>query len=201
MINYSNIEVVSRRKKRLTIERDFPDALILDVTSKAESPWIKFSPFYPHGGIPVPYAAEVFAESVEGVWQGLKVFDNHGVDQTKFNVTGMKGIKRTCRKYGNVLGHKKGVNSSELIPYIEARYEIYLPCYHFVLKNYLVNEIQFLRDKVNDGSKLVLLDYETNCDISDPSRPLSHAALIRSYISDNWPTKPTKKLSGTSIIR
>ena len=31
------------------------------------------SPFYPHGGIPIPFSGSVTSQSVEGIWQGLKV--------------------------------------------------------------------------------------------------------------------------------
>jgi O-acetyl-ADP-ribose deacetylase (regulator of RNase III) len=61
------IAVESRRKKRSTIEKAWPGALILDVTSRGDEPWVRFSPFYPHGGIPVPNSPGVFARSVEGL--------------------------------------------------------------------------------------------------------------------------------------
>ncbi|WP_374223344.1 hypothetical protein [Streptomyces sp. F63] len=52
----------------------FPGAEVIDVTSRAPEPWVRLSPFYPHGGIPVPYCDDVTSESVEGIWQALKVF-------------------------------------------------------------------------------------------------------------------------------
>jgi hypothetical protein len=33
----------------------------------------------------------------------------------------------------------------------------------------------------------VLLDYETNGDVEDLSRPLSHAALVKHYLEEKWP--------------
>jgi len=45
------ILVENCRKKLGTLERATPGALILDLTSKAEEPWVRVSPFYPHGGI------------------------------------------------------------------------------------------------------------------------------------------------------
>ena len=44
----------------------------------------KLSPFYPHGGIPVPFSESVTAMCVEAVWQGLKVFENCGIDTELF---------------------------------------------------------------------------------------------------------------------
>ena len=49
------IYVSSKRKKNETILKAFPNALIIDVTSKSSDKWIAFSPFYPHGNIPIPF--------------------------------------------------------------------------------------------------------------------------------------------------
>ncbi len=35
---------------------------------------------------------------------------------------------------------------------------------------------------------VVLLDYETNDDIENTASPLSHAALIKAYLDNRWPT-------------
>jgi hypothetical protein len=180
------LHVESRRKQQTTLEKQYPDAVLLDVTSKGESSWIKFSPFYPHGAIPVPFSPEITAQSVEGIWQGLKVFENADIDTGKFDITTMKGLKRTVRKFGAVKGHRKGVNGDSLLSYWEARYQIYLPCYHWVLENCLQAEIAQLR-QMAQAQTVILLDYETNTDIDDLSKPLSHAGLVKRYIEGNWP--------------
>ena len=69
------IYVESKRKMLAKIQDIYPNAIIIDVTSRGEEPWIRVSPFYPHGGIPVPFSESMFSASVEGVWQGLKVFE------------------------------------------------------------------------------------------------------------------------------
>lgn len=45
------IAIESKRRKRENILKKYPDAVIADVTSQAT-----LSPFYPHGGIPVPFS-------------------------------------------------------------------------------------------------------------------------------------------------
>ena len=85
------IVIESKRRKVENIQHSYPKATIIDVTSKGKIPFIKFSPFYPIGNIPVPLSESVFAESVEGIWQGLKVFENFGIDISKFEITTMKG--------------------------------------------------------------------------------------------------------------
>jgi len=123
------IYVDSRRKNDATLLKLYPDAVLLDVTSKGVIPWVKFSPFYPHGAIPVPFSPDVTAQSVEGIWQGLKVFESADVDTSKFAITNMKNLKRTVQKFGTPKGHRKGVKGETLLSYRDARYQIYMPSY------------------------------------------------------------------------
>lgn len=176
--------VASRRKKAETLNKLYPDSFYLDLTSKGDKPWVNFSPFYPHGNIPVPFS-NITAQSVEGIWQGLKVFESTGIDTSKFNVTAMKGLKRTVRKFGQVKGHAKGIDSDELLAYHDARYQIYLPSYLWILENCLQDEVAKLR-QLSDKQTVLLLDYETNTDIDDLSKPLSHAGLVKRYCDGNW---------------
>lgn len=177
--------VESRRKKESTLKKNYPEAQIIDLTSKAERPWIKFSPFYPHGNIPVPFSDDLTAQSVEGIWQGLKVFENHDIDPRKFDVTSMKGLKRTVRKYGTVTGHRKGVAGEGLLSYRDARIKIYLPSYLWVLENCLQQEVRQLRE-LSQAQTILLLDYETNTDINNLAKPLSHAGLVKDYCENVW---------------
>lgn len=173
--------IKSKRCKVDKLKKDYPGAIIIDVTSKAELPWLKFSPFYPHGNIPIPFTENETGESVEGIWQGLKVFSKEGIDPSKFHIKNMKSIKRSVRRLGSVLGHQKGLESTHLLSYLEARKQIYIPVYLWVLENILVEEIEGLRSLLKDNH-IVLLDYETNSDVEDLRRPLSHASLIRSSL-------------------
>ena len=178
--------VASRRMSPQTIRKRFGDVLTYDVTSRGPEPWVRFSPFYPHGNIPVPFSPEQTGMSVEGIWQGLKVFETADVDPTKLTITTMKNIKRSVRRFGAVLGHRVGLEGSRLLGYEEARRAIYLPSYQWVLDHCLQQEVEALR-RLDEQTTVVLLDYETNGDVSDISRPLSHAALIVAYLNEEWP--------------
>ena len=123
----------------------YPKAMILDITSKSKFDWVKLSPFYPHGNIPIPFSEGFTAKSVEGIWQGLKVFEMSDIDYNTFSNDKMKNIKRTVRKFGKPLGHRKGVKGTELLNYLDARFQIYLPTYLWVLQNKLEQTIQKLR--------------------------------------------------------
>jgi hypothetical protein len=180
------IIIIESKKKTLeSLKAQYPDAMIIDVTSHAQDEFVKFSPFYPNGGIPVPFTDDI-AVSVEGIWQGLKVFENIDVDPTFFSKRDMKNLKRTVRKYGPCLGHRKGVHGEELLGYIEARKLIYLPSYKWVLENKLQKLVTAVRI-ISKNKPVVLLDYNTNPDVNNPKKPLSHASLIKAYIEGNYP--------------
>jgi hypothetical protein len=185
MANLQPIHVESRRKKLDTVRKLHPEANIVDVTSNGEEPWVRFSPFFPHGGVPIPNTSE-FAHSVEGLWQGLKVFETEDIDPTKWRITSMKNIKRSSRSRGRVLGHRFGVGSDLLFPYRDARRNIYLPAYRWVLDHRLSQEVAELR-VLASTKPLVLLDYETNCDVDNLSRPLSHGGLVKCFLEECWP--------------
>lgn len=182
------IYIESKKKSLKKLSEKYPTAKIVDVTSKAATALIKMSPFYPHGNIPVPFSPGYTSNSVEGIWQGLKVFENSDIDIKMFDNDKMKNLKRTVRKYGTPLGHRKGVNGTELLNYLEARLNIYLPSYLWVLENKVQSIITRLREasKVQD---IVLLDYETNCEITNLKKPLSHAYLIKAYTEGNYPSE------------
>ncbi len=173
--------VASHRIPQQKIQQRYGDIHILDVTSSGPEPWVRFSPFYPHGSIPVPFSPGHLSASVEGIWQGLKVFEFMDVDPSKFVITTMKGLKRSARKYGKVLGHRAGVTGDRLLSYVEARHAIYLPSYRWVLEHRLEALLTELRC-LEAERPVVLLDYETNSDLEDVSRPLSHAGLIKRYL-------------------
>ncbi|MEH2064479.1 MAG: hypothetical protein V7K50_19825 [Nostoc sp.] len=179
--------IKNRRASIDNLSKVYPDAVIIDVTSRGSEPWVRFSPFYPHGGIPVPFSPGEFTMTVEGIWQGLKVFETADVDPSKLSIADMKGIKRSVKKYGKVLGHRTGLTGDQLLSYQEARQQIYLPTYRWVLENCVPDLIDKLK-KLAAQTNVVLLDYETNSDINNLSKPLSHAGLIKLYLEDNWQT-------------
>ena len=180
------ILVESKRKKIENILKKYPNAIIADVTSKAKDGLVKLSPFYPHGGIPIPFSDGMTATCVEAVWQGLKVFEGADVDVEMFKNDTMKNVKRTVRKYGKPLGHRKGVSGEELLGYIEARKQIYIPTYRWMLEHKAMKIIERLRE-ASKTKTIVLLDYNTCCDVDDPKKPLSHAFLVKAYAEGLYP--------------
>lgn len=183
MAQRSNIVIVSKRQKKAQQDLASAGYLLVDVTSTSPDPTFRrFSPFYPHGNIPIPGTSNTTtSQSVEGLWQGLKVFENEDIDPKKFAVTNMRNIKRPAgNKRGRVIGHKYG---DSIIDYVTSRKLIYIPAYMYVLENHLQVEMLFLTNLLKEGNKLALIDYETNEDPEDTRKPMSHAALIASSLN------------------
>ena len=183
------IYVVNKKRKLEKVKEEFPNAAILDITSTSNMRYAQIlSPFYPHMNIPIPFTEGLTATCVEAVWQGLKVFDGADVDFATFRNDTMHDLKRTVRKFGMPKGHRKGAYGTELLGYFEARMLIYLPTYKWVLDN--VPEVHRVVERIKEQctiQDIVLLDYNTNIDFRDVSKPLSHAGLVKLYIEGNYP--------------
>ena len=55
------IIIESKRKKPATILKKYPEAILADVTSQADSRLRELSPFFPHYDIPVPFRRSRFS--------------------------------------------------------------------------------------------------------------------------------------------
>src|SRR5215475_9246090 len=125
----SSIVICHPRAKAESLFQAGAEVRVVNVTSKANLPWRRFSPFFPHGGIPIPFWPGRTAQSVEGIWQGLKRFENEDcVDTEIFENRTMTGLKRTGRARGKlgtprgrVLGHQCGEHRDILLNYLQAR--------------------------------------------------------------------------------
>ncbi|HYD41719.1 MAG TPA: hypothetical protein VEB43_12905 [Anaeromyxobacter sp.] len=163
---------LAQRLFRFVPRRDLPklppDAIVHDVSSSARPPWVKLSPFYPHGGIPVPGQEEATADSVEGIWQGLKILDGE-TDPSFF--TG-KGRKRR----GRPSGHRFG---ARVLGYVDARRLIYIPSYEYLWRECIGQDLRrLLFGPAAEGVVQYFHDFEDNGDPADASAPLAHASLL-----------------------
>jgi hypothetical protein len=79
-----------------------------------------------------------------------------------------------------------GANAATILSVREARYQLYLPAYRWVLDNCLEAELPLLR-LIHPTKTIILLDYATNPDPDDITQPLSSAALLAKYLEDQWP--------------
>jgi hypothetical protein len=148
--------------------------LWIDVSSSGEPPYDRFSPFYPHGGIPIPGMENRTSDSVEGIWQGLKVI--RGEIAPRF----FEGAGR--KRVGKPAGHQFG-DQKRLLDLAEARRKIYIPAYEWMLTNRIDSEIlEAIISKAFRGIPQFFFDREDNASIGK-DRPLAHASLLVDYIN------------------
>ena len=87
---------------RYHVENLPPGSTVFDVSSYADSPFCALSPMWVHGGVPVPGRPGETSDTVEGVWQGLKVI--RGKDRAA--ILPRAGAKRGGKPSGHLLGTK-----------------------------------------------------------------------------------------------
>ena len=61
-----------------------------------------------------------------------------------------------------------------------------LPFPVLILENKLKKLVTAIRI-ISKNKPVVLLDYNTNPDVNNSKKPLSHASLIKAYIEGNYP--------------
>lgn len=168
-------------KKVILLKEQYPEALFYDTSTNA--PYSRdysfvenlseFSPFTQHIEIPVP-KQNTTSQSVEGVWQGLKIIKGK-IDRTYFENKGRK-------RYGKATGHLYG---DTVIGYVDARKKIYTPSYEYMLTHAesLQEKIELLRQRALNGKQQFLFDVDNNIDIYNTKGPLAHSAILVEYIN------------------
>ncbi|HVL15749.1 MAG TPA: hypothetical protein VM529_24470 [Gemmata sp.] len=158
---------------RYHVENLPPGSVVIDVSSYAPEPYCTLSPMWVHGGVPVPGMSGQTSDTVEGVWQGLKVI--RGRIATRF----FRGPG--AKRGGRPSGHKLG---GEELGVVEARRRIYVPTYEWVLENRVEPElIEQLIATALSGVTQYVHDVGDNGDPNDPDQPLAHAAVLVRYLN------------------
>ncbi len=147
----------------------------INVSSYGRYPYNLFSPFTysPDFLIPVPGQDQIYAQSVESIWQGLKIIDGI-TDFLLFH-------KRPKKRKGKVFGHLFG---NDELGIIEAREKIYKPAYLFYLEEIVSEDVKdsLLLEGLKNGN-VRLYDVEENLDIMSP-KPLAHSVFLCRYMND-----------------
>ena len=148
--------------------------LRIDVSSSGNAPFNQFSPFFPHGGIAIPGMEGKRSDSVEGIWQGLKVIRGK-IAPRFFEGSGQKRV-------GKPRGHQYG-KSSRLLGLEEARRKIYIPAYQWMLDNRIdPSVISAIVENAYRGVPQFFYDREDNGSIGKDA-PLAHAKILVDYIN------------------
>jgi len=143
-------------------------SVIIDVSSYAAEPFCTLSPMWVHGGVPIPGMPGETSDTVEGIWQGLKVIRGK-IASRYFRGP---GAKRGGKPSGHQFGRK------ELV-IVEARRRIYIPAYEWVLENCIdPSVIAELIATAISGVTQHIHDVGDNGDPNDADQPLAHAAVL-----------------------
>ncbi len=171
---------ITRRKVQV-LAKGFPGARFYDTSTHApyssDFSYVinasEFSPFVPYGKIPIPKKQGCLSDSVEGIWQGLKLIQGK-IDESYFSGKGRK-------RYGKTDGHLYG---NKIIGYKEARKKIYIPSYEFMFYHCVSQEmIQEILAYARSGIKQFFFDVDDVSDPGDTSGPLAHSAVLVSLIN------------------
>jgi len=146
---------------------------VYDMSSYAEPPYCELSPMPVHGGIPVPGVPGETSDTVEGVWQGLKVI--RGSTAPRF----FRGPG--AKRGGKPSGHRFG---TKLLGVVEARRRIYVPTYECSLEHRIAPAlIETFIEAALAGVAQHFHDVGDNGDPSDATQPLAHAAVLVRYLN------------------
>jgi hypothetical protein len=150
-----------------------PDSVVYDVSSYGDPPCCELSPLWAHGGIPVPGMSGTTSDSVEGIWQGLKVI--RGKTAPRY----FRG--RGQKRGGKPSGHQYG---KKLLGLVEARYQIYRVAYEWMLDNRIDPDlIASFVERARQGVVQYFHDTCDNGDINNADQPLAHASLLVQYLN------------------
>lgn len=164
------------RMKKFLQRTDLPaDMMAIDVSNKTTSEWRVLAPIFNHGDIPVPGMPGVCSRTIEGLWEGLKRFEQEGENLALLESDKPKK-RRVTEATGKLLGYRYG--DAVLTNEVEARQMIFIPAYVRMVENCPAARAKF--DELLELSKthtLHLYDGEENGDRRD-ARPYSYAALL-----------------------
>lgn len=146
---------------------------IVDVSSYADPPFCEFSPLWAHGGIPIPGLPGQTSDSVEGIWQGLKVIRGK-IAPHLFRGRGQK-------RGGKPSGHQFG---DRLLGIVEARRKLYQVSYEWMLENRIdPATIAGFIDEAFAGVAQYFHDLGDNGDINNPEEGWAHASVLVQYLN------------------
>lgn len=150
----------------------------IDISSYGNKPYNVFSPFTYSKDIQIPVPGQIglFSNSVESIWQGLKIING----ETDLSLL----KKRPKKRKGNVLGHQF---QDEVLGIVEARLDIFHPAYEFFFDNYIPKTV---KDELVEKALIdtvLFYDTESNLDIENPEDPLAHSIfasdLMNKYVN------------------
>lgn len=176
-----------------------PNAIVLNVTSSSKDPLTRsFSPFLMG---PVKLYGPYGAFNVENAWQYSKVYDEHHDSYGVFDSYWDWALQGWGNKRGVRYPMGKGRSPTyslwdgEVLDYIEARKQIYIPLYkQAVNQDNLLLLKAIIKSHLNQNKEVYLFDFDgydhvklgmTMEDvINDPTRKMGHGFVLAQLLED-----------------
>lgn len=156
------------------IRKIFPGAVVLDVTE--DGLMGKLDPGYPVGWIGVPGMEGEYGLSLKGIWEGLKVYENRDVRDSKWwRNERLLGKERWFKCYGKLIGVRIGDTVMDL----ERGKEFFEVMYERMLRERFGRDVEIIR-KESMKRIVVLLDYEEG----DDRKWIDHAGILKSVVEN-----------------
>src|SRR5262245_10732728 len=148
-------------------------ARIYDVSSYADPPYCQLSPVWAHGGIPIPGMPGKSSDSVEGIWQGLKVIRG----KIAPHLFRGRGQKRGGKPSGHLYGDRE-------LGIVEARLKIYRVADEWRLGNRIDPAlIGGFVEAACAGVEQHFHDLGDNGDVNNPDEAWAHASVLVQYLN------------------
>eukprot|EP01095_Lingulamoeba_sp_RSL-Kostka_P012761 TRINITY_DN5100_c0_g1_i1.p1 TRINITY_DN5100_c0_g1~~TRINITY_DN5100_c0_g1_i1.p1 ORF type:complete len:357 (-),score=117.82 TRINITY_DN5100_c0_g1_i1:162-1232(-) len=193
-VDDKQIIIEYKRKNHESIKRIYGNYLMTyDITKGSTSTFSYLSPSYPHKKILIPGTNNKYASSVEGLYEGLKIFENDGIKiKCLINRKSQITKRYETEETGKFIGWRLGIDADEdceiITEEVLARYHLYVKPYLNILKNdpQAQEEINNIKESMKrfPSFKFVLLinNKDFTYDWKDCSAPINHASIIRDYI-------------------
>ncbi len=158
---------------------------VVDCAAK-KGPYRFLNPFHTSKQykIPVPGQKSLYSNSVEAIWQGLKIVKG----RTCFSMFRKRAYKRPPMQQRQKKDYRyeesRFLFGKKAIGLIKARHLIYKPAYAYLFQNYVPKYFKKLVAKEwQQGKSICFFDWDSNFDIHDPITSFSHSALLLEYFS------------------
>jgi len=186
-------------------EKDFEIFVHFDPDKPEQnSPWNKFDLCYPHLMIPLKDAhPPKYGCSIEGIWQGIKTFDDETHDLSKFGISNGHGIRRPGKnaRYVDFTTHELNEMDIE-----EAKDKVLIPAFNHIIAHNCKSEYDELLQKMNDGYRIVIYankNRNDNFDWDTHNGEITGGMLLALFLSKKFPLRSRapriKKEEGTEI--
>ena len=178
------LEVIEKKEQERIQQFQQQGYLLIDLTRNSNDEiYRQFHPSYPHGDVPFPEFPDYTAQSVEGIWEGLKLFETTGIDASKFDCMDPNDLSRTEAFYGRYRGHRFGVNN--ILTEDKAFERIYKPLYAWQVFVKMKKEFKTLKELCQTQPIVWIVD-----DVYD-----NYILLLLSFVDDIYDEYITQLLT------